>query len=71
MRVLRNPTTEEVYELVQLRHTKLLAYFRDALNSVKDTLVATPDEAQIRVLQGQAQVLQHIVHLIEEDPGKR
>ena len=71
MRILKTPSPEEAREFNQLRNTKVLAYLNASLTSVKDSLVASTDEAHFRVLQGQAQALQHIIGIIEVEPGKR
>lgn len=69
MRILKEPPPEVVAELQRLRGTQLLAYLESSLDTVKDALVGCPDTDQIRVLQGQAQTLQHLIHHVE--PGKR
>lgn len=69
MRILKTPTPAESDELQRLRGTQILAYLQSSLDGVKDSLVATTDETHFRVLQGQAQVLQHIISHVE--PGKR
>jgi hypothetical protein len=58
-------------EFGRLKASKVLAYLHSSLNLVKDSLVASPEDAHFRMLQGQAQALQHIVTLIEAEPGKR
>ena len=70
MRILKAPEPDELAEIKRLRGSRLLAYLQRQLDVVKDSLVAVPDESQIRVLQGQAQALQHIIGLIEVT-GKR
>lgn len=65
MGTLKTPSADELTELKRCGANQVvMQYFQSALESTKDSLVATPDIDQIRVLQGQAQTLRDILKLI-------
>lgn len=62
---LKSPSPEELTELKRVGANHLVKqYFQSALDSTKDSLVATSDIDSIRVLQGRAQTLADILKLI-------
>ena len=65
MGALKTPSKEELTELKRLKgNPTLTRYFQSALDHAKDSLVATSDTDQLRVLQGQAQTLAHLLKFI-------
>lgn len=65
MSTLKKPSPEELSELKRIGANSVLRnYLQTALDAAKDSLVATPDNNQIRQLQGQAQTLADLLKFI-------
>lgn len=70
MKVLRDLNAAEKAEFERLYHNKMLReYLETSLNTAKDTLIGIPAGDDFKQVQGQAQVLQHLLNAIT--PGKR
>lgn len=70
MRILRELTVEEKAEFERLAHNKLLReYLETSLDTAKTALMRVTSDEDFRTIQGQAQVLDHVLSSMQ--PGKR
>lgn len=70
MRLLRDLTQDEKAEFERIKHSRLIYdYIQTSLDTAKTQLMGLPNNEDFRFVQGQAQVLQHLLNAME--PGKR
>lgn len=71
--MITKPTPEQAIALADAgRNDRVTAYLQESLDKIKSRLVTVTDPDAFRVMQGQAQAYQELIHLVSgETRGKR